>query len=141
MPQSPQPKKDCIQAAQYQRQLAINTAWNQFKSANSQLKVNWNPGWNVKGWLGAGATAGGTYYGAAEASAWGGIPLGVAAEGGGLAIGGTVFAGLGGGVLAGTYVSDVWENYKNQVFSLEINRGSQISDANLAYKRATKKCN
>lgn len=49
-----------------------------------------------------------------------------------------MFAGLGGGVLVGTYVSDVWENYKNQVLSLEINRDSQISDANLAYQRATK---
>ena len=64
--------------------------------------------------------------------------MGVAVEGGGLAVGGTVFSGLGAGFLAGAYVSNVWENYESEIFSLEIKRDSAIFDAMLTYQHFVK---
>jgi RHS repeat-associated protein len=140
-PRTPNPKKDCLEAAQYQRQLAVNTVWNQFKSAKSQLKVNWNPGWNFNSWTGNGLSAVGGYAAFSEGAAWGSIPHGVALGGGAAAT--WTFAGVGafaGGYAVGSYFSEVWENQKNAVFNLEMMRDSQIADANLQHQRDVRKC-
>ncbi len=131
----------CMKDAADRRQYAINEAWNAFKDAMDRLKVDWNPHWNFNSWTGNGLSVAGGGFAAAEAGAWGSIPVGVAWGGGAAAtVGGVGLGAFAGGYAVGSFFSDVWENYKNAVFNLEMIRDSKISDAEIQYGRDVRKC-
>ncbi len=144
---------ECLKLARDTWQSSVNIAWEAFKAAMRNLKINYDA------WTGLNdvSTVGGLASGIGAGSAWGSIPAfggpgsifggGGAFYGAGAGVGATMSApavlaaGVAlAGVLIGHSISNVWEDYKHRVFNLEMIRDLKISDADTQYDKDVRKC-